>query len=149
MELDRHLGHHPLVDKIKAAALKSELAELDETEQLVPLERFFDGNDDPASIGCNLPDHPGVPAFLGVLRDLASRPEVDAVYLQIAEADPGPTGWPFTDTALVVGSVSVSTVKDSVIGLRPDSVWAVDVHEIPGVVAARHPGREVTAIWWD
>lgn len=149
MELDRDVGHHPLVDQIKAAALKSELTELDETEQLVPLEQFFDGNDDPASIGCNLPDHPGVLAFREVLSDLAGRPGVDAVYLQIAEADPGPSDWPFSDTALVVGSIGVSAVKDAVTALRPDSVWAVDVHEVPGVVAARHPGRAVTAIWWD
>ena len=137
------------MDQDKASLLKRDLAQVDGTEQVVPLERFFDGNDDTASIGCNLAEHPGIDTFRDVLQDLADRAEVDAVYLRIAEADPGPTDWPFTDTALVVGSISVNTVKDSVARLSPDDVWPVDLHEMPDLVASRHPGRHVTAIWWD
>ena len=36
---------------------------LPSTMPVVPLEAFFDGNDELGSIGCNLGDHPGVHAF--------------------------------------------------------------------------------------
>src|SRR5437899_1056124 len=43
-------------DRIKCQRLKDELATQPEP-QIVSIERFFDGNDDLGSIGCNLPDH--------------------------------------------------------------------------------------------
>ena len=46
------------MDDVKCNALKAELATQPEP-QLVPIERFFDGNDDLGSIGCNLLAHPG------------------------------------------------------------------------------------------
>jgi hypothetical protein len=46
---------------------------------VVSLELFFEGNDDLASIGCNLTDHPGVPHFFTVLRNLRDRAEAQEV----------------------------------------------------------------------
>ena len=47
------------MDGAKCAALKGELSKMPEP-QVVPIERFFDGNDDLGSIGCNLNPHPGI-----------------------------------------------------------------------------------------
>jgi hypothetical protein len=46
------------MDDAKCESLKAELASQPEP-QIVPIDRFFDGNDDLGSIGCNLIDHPG------------------------------------------------------------------------------------------
>jgi hypothetical protein len=46
--------------------------------QLVPIEEFFDGNDDLGSIGCNLPEHPGIAVFRDILVGLTLRPDVEA-----------------------------------------------------------------------
>jgi hypothetical protein len=50
------------MDDNKCRALKTALAAQPEP-QIVEAERFFDGNDDLASIGCNLDQHPGVESF--------------------------------------------------------------------------------------
>ena len=50
------------MDETKCKALKAELAAQSEP-QIVSIERFFDGNDDLGSIGCNLMEHPGVDTF--------------------------------------------------------------------------------------
>jgi hypothetical protein len=88
------------MDDAKCQALKEQLAAQPEP-QIVSVTKFFDGNDDLGSIGCNLDPHPGIDAFRGVLTGLLSRPDVKAVYAQISELDPGDESWPFTDTVLV------------------------------------------------
>jgi hypothetical protein len=101
------------MDHAKCRALKAELA-IQPEPQLVPIARFFDGNDDTGSIGCNLAPHPGVDAFRDVLVGLLGRPDVQAVYAQISELDPGEGCWPFTDTVLVVGSISTDELDRAV-----------------------------------
>lgn len=76
------------MDDTKCKALKAELAAQSEP-QIVAAERFFDGNDDLGSIGCNLMEHPGVDAFRDAFVGLLRRPDVQAVYAQISELDPG------------------------------------------------------------
>jgi hypothetical protein len=108
------------MDLEKCNALKAELAS--EPDPLVPIDRFFDGNDDPGSVGCNLSEHPGVDRFREVLVGLTRRPDVQAVYAQIAELDPDEDAWPFTDTVLVVGTIDSDTLADLVGPLQPDEV---------------------------
>ena len=62
------------MDSIKCQALKNRLgSEL--YGQTIPVEEFFDGNDDLGSIGCNLDPHPGVDAFRNFLTGLLGRPD--------------------------------------------------------------------------
>jgi hypothetical protein len=56
---------------------------------VVSLVLFFDGNDDPASIGPNLDPHPGIRTFERVLEDIRRRPEVSDVVVQIDEVIEG------------------------------------------------------------
>ena len=58
------------MDDLKCRALKSELAAQPEP-RTVPIERFFDGNDDLGSIGCNLMAHPGMDVFREALTKTA------------------------------------------------------------------------------
>jgi len=117
--------------------------------QVIPIERFFDGNDDPASIGCNLAKHPGVPAFRDVLAGLLRRPDVQGVYAQIFEVDPGEEYWPFCDTVMVVGSIPATELRTVVRPLKPDEVHVVERDDVPEDIAKRHGSSAVLAVWWD
>jgi hypothetical protein len=136
------------MDEARCAALKRELSGMPEP-QAIPIERFFDGNDDPASIGCNLAKHPGVQAFRDVLTGLLRHPGVQGVYAQIFEVDPGEEYWPFADTVLVVGSIPATELRTAVKTLKPDEVHAVEPDDLPALVAQQHRGSPVLAIWWD
>jgi len=135
------------MDATKCAALKAEL-EVQPEPQAVRAERFFDGNDDTGSIGCNLREHPGVAAFQQILTGLESRPDVHGVYAQITELDPGEDSWPFTDTVLVAGTISTDDLTDAVSSLEPDEVSPVEDFGAAGAIAAKH-GAPVHIIWWD
>src|SRR5262245_46292997 len=113
------------MDNAKCKALKAELAAQPEP-QIVSVERFFDGNDDLGSIGCNLIEHPGVDAFRDVLTGLLRRPDVQAVYAQISEIDPGEDCWPFANTVLVVGAIPADELRSAVSTLEPDEVAAAE-----------------------
>ncbi len=115
---------------------------------LVTRQEFFDDNDDLGSIGCNLIEHPGVPAFEGAFRQIADMDGVAGVYFAITEIDEGYADiWPFTDTAYIV-TVLKPSVFDSVLGpLHPDEVG-------PGDEAFANPpaipsGFELIRVWWD
>ena len=135
------------MDDVKCNALKAELATQPEPH-LVPIERFFDGNDDVGSIGCNLLAHPGVDAFREALAGLLRRPDVQAAYAQISELDPGAGSWPFTDTVVVVGGISTAELRKAVHALRPDEVGTAEELGISPSVARGH-GSPVLAVWWD
>jgi hypothetical protein len=135
------------MDDAKCRALKAELAAQPEP-QVVPIERFFDGNDDLGSIGCNLIPHPGIDRFRQILTGLLSRPDVEAVYARISELDPGERCWPFADTVLVVGAVSADELRRAVSELQPDEVGVAEGFGVPPVIADRHRSP-VSVIWWD
>lgn len=135
------------MDTVKCSALKEELASQPEP-RTVPIERFFDGNDDLGSIGCNLLAHPGIDVFREVLTGLLRRPDVQGVYAQIAELDPGAGSWPFTDTVLVVGTIPVAELRGLVRALQADEVGTAEDLAISPSVAERH-GAPVLAVWWD
>jgi hypothetical protein len=135
------------MDLNKCNALKTEVA--DEPEpQVVSIDRFFDGNDDLGSIGCNLVDHPGVDRFRQVLAGLLDRQDVEAVYALISELDPGEDSWPFTDTVAVVGSIPADKLRQIVAPLEPDEVGAVDDFGVPASLKQKHDAPVLVA-WWD
>ena len=136
------------MDVAKCNALKAELAEQAEPN-LVPIERFFDGNDDEGSIGCNLSEHPGMDAFRETLCGLLRLPNVEAVYAQIAEIDPAEGLWPFSDTVFVVGTISAEELAEAVRELEPSSVGGGEDFDMPPLLAEMHDDLPVLAIWWD
>jgi hypothetical protein len=135
------------MDLKKCKALKTRLGP-DQYGQVVPIADFFDGNDDLGSIGCNVNPHPGVDAFRDVLTGLLRRTDVEAVYAQISELDPGEESWPFTDTVLVAGKISADELRSAVSSLQPDEVGDSEQFGISPSIAERH-GAPVLVIWWD
>jgi hypothetical protein len=135
------------MDLSKCKALKTRLGP-DQYGQLVPIAEFFDGNDDLGSIGCNLDPHPGVDAFRDVLTGLLRRPDVEAVYAQISELDPGQESWPFTDTVLVAGRISANDLRSVVSSLQPDEVGDSTQFGVSPSIAEPQ-GSPVLVVWWD
>ncbi len=137
------------MDHSKCAALKAALADLPEPP-IIPIERYFDGNDDPASIGCNLPNHPGVGEFARIITGLLTRPDVHSVYAMIAELDPGEDYWPFTDTILVMGAISPEELLTVVRSLQPSEVLrSTETGISPDLIQKYAHGQPILAIWWD
>jgi hypothetical protein len=116
--------------------------------QLVPIDIFLDGNDDLGSIGCNLMDHPGIEAFRSTFARIAKRPDVEAIYAQIAELEPGEDSWPFTDTVLVVGSIAANDLASELSALEPDEVGSAEDFGVTPDLLAAHTSP-ILAAWWD
>ena len=124
---------------------------LDGLRRLVSLEDFFTGNDDIASIGCNLPDHPSTRFFFQKLLEIRSKAGVDDVLVGITETsedDPDPTMWPFSDRVYVVSKLPIDQIEPWFTPLRPSSV----------IVEVQHRRNEMTqaieqqtayCFWWD
>jgi hypothetical protein len=138
-----------LADLAKSITLKADLqAQVAAGPPYVAIEKFFDGNDDEGSIGCNLLEHPGIGAFRDALVGLTRRPDVEAVYAQVAEIDPGEGLWPFSDTVFVVGSLALHDFEKAVTGLQPDEVAVAEDRMLPSRLRAAHAGQVLYA-WWD
>jgi hypothetical protein len=135
------------MDEAKCRALKAELTP-QPVPQVVPIARFFDGNDDLGSIGCNLDPHPGIDRFRNVLTGLLGRPDVQAVYAQISELDPGEGCWPFTDTIIVAGTIPIDDLGEAVTVLQPDEVTAAEQFGVSPSIGQRHH-CPIIVIWWD
>jgi hypothetical protein len=121
----------------------------DNPEPVVSLDLFFDGNDDPASIGCNLPDHPGPAHFYEVLSAIRDRPEVQAVWVGITEVIDADE-WPFTDHVYVVTTASPADVHSWAADLSPEQPGDTWWHGAPPLqkIDIQPPARLVT-LWWD
>jgi hypothetical protein len=116
--------------------------------QLVPIAIFFDGNDDLGSIGCNLMPHPGIAVFRSTFARIAKRPDVEAIYAQIAEVDPGEDSWPFADTVFVVGSIAANDLVSELSTLEPDEVGDAEDFGVTPDLLANHTSP-ILAAWWD
>ena len=119
---------------------------------VVPLEVFFTGNDDMASIGPNLDPHPGVQHFHRVLRAIRDRSDVSDVVLQVSEVLEGEDEWPFVEAAYVITSASPEDVHELAADLHPDppepdATW---LYDSPPPGAPPIPaGQRVVTLYWD
>jgi hypothetical protein len=76
---------------------------------LLTLAEFFQGNDVPGSIGCNLMPTPTPAEFHAVLSSIADRPDVADVRVQVTMFD-NPDEWPFSDTVWVFTNAAAAAV---------------------------------------
>ena len=133
-----------LVDRIAA------LNALPTTMPVVPLDAFFDGNDDLGSIGCNLgDDHPGLDRFREVLAGVKKRRDVQDVLVGIFEAMEEDTSWPFSETVYVLTSASASAVQEWVAELQPDEVEEGFLDGPPPGLPPLGDGMMPVRLWWD
>ncbi len=111
-------------DPVKRKAFINKL-EHKNNEWLVPIEEFFDGNNDESSIGCNLwPEHPGIDVFRTVFQRLQQREDVGMIYSCIKEVEPDEESWPYADTIYVVGSISIADLTHETQSIQPTEVGA-------------------------
>ncbi len=135
------------MDMVKRDRLIARLSKAGEL-QIVPVEEFFDGNDDLGSIGGNLIEHPGIDVFRETLIGIARRADVVAVYAAIAEVDPGVGSWPFADTIFVVGTIPRNELAEILSPLQPDEIGTAEDFGAPEALTRMH-GAPATAAWWD
>lgn len=135
------------MDTVKRNRLIEQLASQPEP-QLVAIDVFFDGNDDEASMGCNLAKHPGIDVFRSTFARVARRSDVQAVYAQISELDPGEGCWPFTDTVFIVGTIPERELAEELAALEPDEVAQGESFGIPSTLA-NTSSSPVLVAWWD
>jgi hypothetical protein len=120
----------------------------DRPRPVVTLEEFFDGNEDPGSIGCNLPEAVGPQEFFTFLVQLRMRQDISTVLVEVTQHD-DPDDWPFSDTIWIVTSLSQGALARLFPErLRPDE-WRTypPDYEIEPI---RCPaGTEAFAAWYD
>lgn len=119
--------------------------EHEEGRALVRPDEFFDGND-LGSIGCNLPDHPGLDTFRRVIERMAALPGVDQVWLQIYDTHEGE--WPFSENVLIFGDAALSEAAAHAATIEPTEVQELSLDWTPSRDPALH-GRRHINLWWD
>jgi hypothetical protein len=125
----------------------------DDAYPVVPLDLFFEGNDDIGSIGPNLEPHPGVRTFERILKEIRDRPEVADVVLQVSEVM-SEDEWPFVHAAYVVTTASAADVHRWAEALQPDEYFEDDPTGWPDgrpPPGAPHvpEGHQVVTLFWD
>lgn len=143
------------MDRLKRASLVGTIRELASTAReadtrvCVSLERFFDGNDDRTSMGCNLVDHPGLDEFRLALTELAGRSEVRAVAVAITDCMlEAEECWPFSDTIFVL---TTALPEDLIAWIRPlktDACYEWSDGPVLGIPEPG-PGERLIAVSWD
>ena len=117
---------------------------------LVTLEEFFEGNDDPGSIGYNLADPPEPREFYELLRQLRDREDVRDVRIEVMDLE-DPEGWPLTDTIWIITSAPPDTVRSwfpkrlapsEMLDGFAESVREIEAYEVP-------PGLRAVGAWYD
>lgn len=120
---------------------------------LLPLELFFDGNDDLGSLGCNLVPHPGIDTFYSTLLALRSEDAVSGAWIVAKQHDWKPA-WPHSDEVVLRTRLSADEIAARLAHLQPDTVDEVDTLNSPpedmsGAAVACAPGEHLVVAWWD
>ena len=117
---------------------------------LVTLEEFFEGNDDPGSIGYNLADPPEPREFYELLRQLRDREDVRDVRIEVMDLE-DPQDWPLTDTIWIITSAPPDTVRSwfpkrlapsEMLDGFAESLRETEAYEVP-------PGLRAVGAWYD
>jgi hypothetical protein len=141
-----HQRRQDLIAKIKIQGLPWTQPAL----PIVSLEDFFLGNDDLGSIGCNLPNHPGLATFFDTLKAIRATPQVQDVLVAITEVDEDDlTIWPFSDKVYILTSASPQAITTWVAPLHPDEIERELIDAYPKALPPLHPATEVYYVWWD
>jgi len=139
------------MDKGARSRLLAEIAQQQKSggEIAVPLDVFFDGNDDRASIGCNLGQaQPSIPEFYRTLAALRDKPEVQDVMVRIVDADDD-NSWPFSDTIYVISSLSQSEIESALKNLSFSEVGPGWMYGKPLSATDTRAGFTTYSVWWD
>lgn len=121
----------------------------------VPVVEFFDGNNDPDTIGNGAAREIGFEKFRNTLVGIRTRPDVADVRVEIIEwPNPLHRGdddmWPLAETVYIWTTASLQEVGRWLEPLKPDGVWERDPNEIgrgPGAAPLANGMRVYGAMW--
>jgi hypothetical protein len=133
------------------ARLMKEIAKQNEMggEVAVPLDQFFQGNDDQGSIGCNLGSgQPSIPTFYELLASLREKPHVQDIWVRITDAT-DPASWPYCDTVYVLSSLTQSDIEAALADLLFDEVHCGWMYGKPASAPQPDKGFSAYSVWWD
>lgn len=121
-----------------------------EPPPVVPAELFFADNGDNECIAINLDDHPGIGFFRDKLQEIAAKPEVAAVLVNIYDLDPIIDGaWPYAENVHILTSAPEDVVQSWAAELRSDGAdqgWPYgEPRELPPLVE----GQRWWSLSWD
>lgn len=128
-----------------------DINDFDRPRPMVTLAEFFEGNDDPASIGYNLPDPPMPADFHRLLTGIAARPDVVDVRIEVKDLE-DPDGWPSTDSLWIVTTAPLAVART----WFPDRLAPDEWHERATIGAEDDvepvpvpPGARALRAWYD
>ena len=115
----------------------------------VTLAEFFEGNNDPGSIGYNLNEQVSLAEFYSMFKTIRHRPDVSDVRVQVKDHE-DLTGWPSTDTVWIITGAAFGDVASWIPDrFRPSEYldgfltqWPIEAYEIPA-------GMRAVGVWWD
>jgi hypothetical protein len=145
---DDGIGEGHVMDIDLRDALLEKIGDVKNSPAFVTLEDFFTGNDDGASIWCNLPSEIQPQQVFAKLKTVRDRDDVDNVWILVTQFDGGQDEWPFSDKIFFVTSADAETV----IGwlgpeCAPDESWIGGPKEAEML---RVPaGMRTVVLWWD
>jgi hypothetical protein len=137
------------VDFLRRDALLEKVGDLNESPVAVSLEEFFIGNDDPASIWCNLQSPLSPDRIFDILKGMRDRGNVADVFILVKQYDGGEEEWPSSDTVYVITPADPGEVLSWLDReYAPDEYWLVTK---PGELKKlRIPdGMHAIGLWWD
>ena len=127
-----------------------EINDFSRPRPLVTIEEFFEGNDDPGSIGYNLSPPVGPQQFYSLLKTLRDRHDVADIRIAVKQLE-YPDGWPSTDTIWFITSASAATVRSWLSDpIVPDDIFdgfgavgeSIEPYDIPD-------GMNAVGAWYD
>lgn len=102
-------GKRPMTPREQLLQRIGDINDFDRPRPMVTLEEFFKGNDDPGSIGYNLPDPPMPKDFYDTLKEIRARSDVHDVRIEVQDLE-DPEGWPSSDTIWIITTASADPV---------------------------------------
>jgi hypothetical protein len=116
-------------------------------EVFVSVKDFFDGNEDPASIGIGIfPDPPPLKEFYKVLTEVKNAPDTKEVLIRIADIEG--VDWFYSDVVYVFGEYDIDEVRRLFKPLKPDEIYEGLMHGMPPNVSGLNDNKAYS-VWWD
>lgn len=123
--------------------------QMDNSLPVVPLELFFEENNDIGSIGCNLLDHPGTEKFYSILKQIRNKTNVQDVLVEIMEYDEGDEIWPFSERVYILTDAEEDEVIKWGEEIKVSDVSEGYMYGQPKAVPKLREGYKVYSLWWD
>ncbi len=114
---------------------------------LLTLAEFFEGNEPPERLGCNIAPGMQPTDVSSLLRRIAARYDVADVFVEIAMFDD--EAWPFSDTVWVITAADTEQVVKWFGDSRPAECWIGWTTGVEFEPCPIPDGMRPVACWWD